>query len=763
MGIGKKGFTLVEIIVSLAIMTIVAGAVGAFVVAGNNSYMRGNKELTLQEEAQLTANQLIDLIIDVEKGISFSNLTDQKAVDMDGNVAKDVNGLDVTNASVGELRLINNDNSYMIRWQGDAGADYADANQVYLYEVTNSKDAEGKLVVGDFDAAKPALMAEHVSSFSVDLSELDKRKVVLNMTFTYQDKSYDISETIKLRNDLSSEPSSIYSWISGIRIIPEHEDLKQGQAFVFDYEITGDEEAIAQGVTWAVSYQDGSACKRTISGNGKLSVAADETIAENILTVTCTAVADPAIAATATVTVQKHMVDSLDIEPKDASVIQGDSLQYSYTMEGTEEAKNAGVTWSVARVDATGLKAGTTINGSGLLTADRYEPTGTLVLQVTCTSVADPGMSASTKVSVLPYTNIDGKYDATLIARNLTTYDFTEGSTEKIGYKALIECLPSWADYRNGYPQIEWSVVDDYANNYKITGLTDSDGRQFQAELECGNMTDTVVRVRAVIALSADIKTTREIDITIPPLKTVVNAKEPYIYSSQFVLNRNGKINCEIRNYKGEVNWRFADIPSELNNDFKVWNGIQKSYQVGFEVYDGAYDSVHQEGYLTTENTGESTEVRALSYISWDTEYRLKLQAWSPDDSTLVAETVILVPVVDILFANDQHVITVLRPTWTNRYDLHAYGFESGREKGHRAAKLAGYFQGELPLDSNTKFAEIDNMHLPFSQVQFDIGAHEENDYLIMTIYDERYPDHKRNLLLEVEKNPEWWEWKDNK
>ena len=113
MGIGKKGFTLVEIIVSLAIMTIVAGAVGAFVIAGNNSYMRGNKELTLQEEAQLTANQMIDLIIDVEKGISFSNLTDQEAVDVDGNVAKDVNGMEVTNASVSELRLINNaTNSY---------------------------------------------------------------------------------------------------------------------------------------------------------------------------------------------------------------------------------------------------------------------------------------------------------------------------------------------------------------------------------------------------------------------------------------------------------------------------------------------------------------------------------------------------------------------------------------------------------------------------------------------------------------------------
>ena len=94
--------------------------------------------------------------------------------------------------------------------------------------------------------------------------------------------------------------------------------------------------------------------------------------------------------------------------------------------------------------------------------------------------------------------------------------------------------------------------------------------------------------------------------------------------------------------------------------------------------------------HMTTENTGESTEIRALSYISWDTEYRLKLQAWSLDDSTLVAETVILVPVVDILFANDQHVITVLRPTWTNRYDLHAYGFESGSREESGVVGMEG-------------------------------------------------------------------------
>ena len=72
MRIGKKGFTLVEVIVSLAIMTIVAGSVGAFIVAGNNSYLRGNKELTLQEEAQLADPETLMRYIRV-----FSELSGQ--------------------------------------------------------------------------------------------------------------------------------------------------------------------------------------------------------------------------------------------------------------------------------------------------------------------------------------------------------------------------------------------------------------------------------------------------------------------------------------------------------------------------------------------------------------------------------------------------------------------------------------------------------------------------------------------------------------
>ena len=705
MGIGKKGFTLVEIIVSLAIMTIVAGAVGAFVIAGNNSYMRGNKELTLQEEAQLTANQMIDLIIDVEKGISFSNLTDQKAVDVNGNVAKDVNGLEVTNASVSELRLINNDNSYMIRWQGGAGADYADANQVYLYEVTNSKDGEGKLVVGDFDSAKPALMAEHVSSFSVDLSELDKRKVVLNMTFTYQDKSYDISETIKLRNDLSSEPSSTYSWISGIRIIPEHADLKQGQAFVFDYEITGDKEAIAQGVTWNVTYQDGSACKSTINVNGKLSVADDENFGDNILKVTCTSVADPTMAATATVTIKAQQIDSLVISPKNGEVKPGGTLAFSCTMTGKQAAIDQGVKWVVTRKDGSALASGTGIASTGavadlkaLLTAGFAEKQGAGVLRVTCTSVADPSMSDTAYVTVA---KIEGKYTVELIAERLTTYEYDDNS--KIGYCAVIECLTSWADYAHGYPIIEW-VIDGDSSGYQFAETEDKN--PYQIVLECGTHLNETVTVGAWIKLDEDNIVYRTIDIHIPNLLATEKKNNPYIQSDQFVLFRNGRVECELVNYNGDmsqVKWRIANdrenglAPEyfaekdeaekhawDINEQSKRLVGFSKYYydangELNFDFSYGnsesQYDWTNSTRRVSASATGQKVFVWAKHNIDMNTEYHLELQAYIdvPEGTAgnnivlneegkpikIIAETELLIPKCNIYFPNGNRYLVI--------------------------------------------------------------------------------------------------------
>ena len=344
MHIGKKGFTLVEIIVSLAIMTIVAGAVGAFVIAGNNSYMRGNKELTLQEEAQLTANQLIDLIIDVERGIDFRTTTGQ-AVDVEGNTVAD-------NVPVSELLLRNNDNVYMVRWQGQtAGAEYASANQLYLYEAANTKDADGKITAwgdpSDPSQATPSLMAEYVTAFNIDLTDLEKRKVKLEMTFVYQDKSYNVSETIKLRNDLSDEESDGYVWIEGLTIAPNPADVARGASQNFTYKFSGDSAAVkaatAQGVSWSVSKVDGSACNSSIDSDGKLSVALDEELGDGVLVVTCTSKADTTKVATAVVNVtEKKLNISLSITPKDGEVRKGDvPLEFTCIIDGDDDGSIA--------------------------------------------------------------------------------------------------------------------------------------------------------------------------------------------------------------------------------------------------------------------------------------------------------------------------------------------------------------------------------------------------------------------------------------
>ena len=577
MRIGKKGFSLVEVVVSLAIMTIVGGAVGAFLIAGNNSYLRGNKELTLQEEAQLAANQMIDLIIDVERDIEFTPDQTGTAVKTDGTAATDASGNTIADAKVSELLLVNNENTYMIRWQGSASVDYESANQVYLYEVKNNLDAEGNFEsMGDIDAAEPALMAEHVSAFSVDTSQLaDKRKVKLQMNFVYQDRSYDVDETIKLRNDLMAENSD-FSWITALTIKPTHADVELGAVQKFEYSLSGDKEAVSQGVEWKVTKADGTACKSTIKEDGTLVVKGDEELGENVLLVTCTSVADPSKVATATVSVIERVV--LKIDPTSVSVEQGSNFTFHSDLDtSSEEVKNGGVEWKVDKTDGSALN-GTWINSStGELHVGDNETPGTAVLTVTCTVSKRRTVKAQALVTVLEKSNIIDKYDCTLVRRDLYLYDLPNGNGRK-GYKALIECLPSWADYNAGYPKIEWSVPSDYNHTYKITGLTDSDGRQFQAELECGENQDTTVEVWADVQLAANVRVKLSITIIIPPLNTLEDAEAPYITAEMdttdnqynryghdgFVLKRNGKIKCSIKQYDGAVFWYFLLMPCLL-------------------------------------------------------------------------------------------------------------------------------------------------------------------------------------------------------
>jgi prepilin-type N-terminal cleavage/methylation domain-containing protein len=62
--LNNKGLTLVELMIAMAIATIVIGSITYFMATSTKSYRKANDEITLQLEAQTILNQLNELIIE---------------------------------------------------------------------------------------------------------------------------------------------------------------------------------------------------------------------------------------------------------------------------------------------------------------------------------------------------------------------------------------------------------------------------------------------------------------------------------------------------------------------------------------------------------------------------------------------------------------------------------------------------------------------------------------------------------------------------
>ena len=71
----NSGFTLVELVIVMAIMGILGLAVVGFIGTSTKQYKYATKDVDLQYEAQLTMNQIGDLIIDAQKGVKYEPAT----------------------------------------------------------------------------------------------------------------------------------------------------------------------------------------------------------------------------------------------------------------------------------------------------------------------------------------------------------------------------------------------------------------------------------------------------------------------------------------------------------------------------------------------------------------------------------------------------------------------------------------------------------------------------------------------------------------
>lgn len=188
MGKNHKGFTLVELICTIAIFSIVITGVGSAMVISARSYRNGNVELDLQQQAQITSNLLTNLIIDADRVVSASGST--------LTVEKVESGVTVTYT-------------------------------VYL---------DGDQIVYQKDGSTPQTLAEHVTGFAVS-NAAGNDNVDFTLQFTEGGRSYESDYHVTPRNGVTAGGASM-SGTAGI-YVENKLILEPGQTYDLNVRITG--------------------------------------------------------------------------------------------------------------------------------------------------------------------------------------------------------------------------------------------------------------------------------------------------------------------------------------------------------------------------------------------------------------------------------------------------------------------------------------------------------------------------------------------
>ena len=173
----NSGFTLVELVIVMAIMGILGLAVAGFIGTSTKQYKYASKDVDLQYEAQLTMNQIGDLIIEAQKGVKYEPATVAAPVEVASSDSK--------------LIIYNKDCTYNIIYRPSEHKIYLRKDT--LDPATGAVKADGQ--------GKESLMAENVTGFTPDLSEAEsKNSVGIVVDFKAGDKKYTSKQNFTMRN-----------------------------------------------------------------------------------------------------------------------------------------------------------------------------------------------------------------------------------------------------------------------------------------------------------------------------------------------------------------------------------------------------------------------------------------------------------------------------------------------------------------------------------------------------------------------------------
>ena len=234
----NSGFTLVELVIVMAIMGILGMAVTGFIGTSTKQYKYATKDVDLQYEAQLTMNQIGNLIIDAQKGVKYEPATVAAPVEVasvnpeagyiataSAEEASSEEASSEQSSSDSKLIICNNDCTYNIIYRPSEHKIYLRKDT--LDPATGAVKADGQ--------GKESLMAENVTGFTPDLSEAEsKNSVGLVVDFKAGDKKYTSKQNFTMRNKVPTGADVEYvapAEPEGIRIYYKGKDVTNGTVY----------------------------------------------------------------------------------------------------------------------------------------------------------------------------------------------------------------------------------------------------------------------------------------------------------------------------------------------------------------------------------------------------------------------------------------------------------------------------------------------------------------------------------------------------
>lgn len=469
----NKGYSLVEVVITVAIMSIVLACVLQLMVVGSKMYTKTSISADVQTEAQLLESQLNNLIVDAECGV-YAQVKAEG-----GTAVTDTSGF----TADAYIKVFNYNVAYYIAWDEDS-------QKIFYLEKTVTDGVVADLTTDEQDVTNWYLMGEGVSNFVPDTSHVtnEQRLVTVRLEVTKRDEHYVTVQNICLRNNVleSNELGEIYSGeaVDGeliptaVTVSPQVVSANRGTNTVFSAVVSSNGQIVpSQEVVWDVTGE--TSAGTYIASDGTLTIGWDETA--SVLNITATA-KDSVVFAKACAIIPN--VNGISVTVNDDSPSAGSGVLFTATVTGDNlDAESKKINWTI---DTQGI-TGVTLSQNGVLNIGKNVLPGTEIV-VRATAAATSGMTSP----------VSGTCKVTVSSLNTDGF-VIEGSNAVLNRNGTVYLSASLDGNDMSGANIEWSIENDAGLGDKIT-LTQNGALSASGDINYSKSYQIVVKAETRVA-----------------------------------------------------------------------------------------------------------------------------------------------------------------------------------------------------------------------------------------------------------------------